>query len=219
MGGLRIRKRNIEFLKQVQNSFIVGNEKISSLKSLVYYENISKSSEDTILGTEFKLLREKILIEIKEWEILESKASNLILQYENGDYSLITISQFIIIGIRYGCFVSKFRNIVKSFEQLYEKVTKDNSLVESQNESININIPYQYKLLKITNFLFSSKTQKNIFEPIIGDWQEEYFEALFKKEILKSHWINVRYAYEFIKAMWMKSPFGDLIEFIRKIAS
>lgn len=72
--------------------------------------------------------------------------------------------------------------------------------------------------LRITHFLYCSKIQKEIFEPIIADWQEEYFEALFKKEIWKARWINVRYTYAFLAAMWMKSPLGDLIEFIMKFA-
>ena len=74
------------------------------------------------------------------------------------------------------------------------------------------------KFLLASNFLYSAKIQKEIFEPIASDWQEEYFEALFKKEIWKARWINVRYTYAFIVAMWQKSPIGDLFEFISKIA-
>lgn len=72
--------------------------------------------------------------------------------------------------------------------------------------------------LRITNFLYSPKIQKDIFMPICADWQEEYFEALFKKEVWKARWINVRYTYAFVLAMWQKSPLGDLIEFVRKFA-
>ena len=61
------------------------------------------------------------------------------------------------------------------------------------------------------------KIQKEVFDPIVADWQEEYFEALSKKEIWKSRRINMRYTYAFLAAMWQKSPVGDLIEFIRKI--
>jgi hypothetical protein len=73
--------------------------------------------------------------------------------------------------------------------------------------------------VEISKFLFSAKTQKDTFEPIVADWQEEYFEALHKKEIWKVRWINVRYTYAFIMAMWQKSPLGDLLEYVRKIAS
>jgi len=52
----------------------------------------------------------------------------------------------------------------------------------------------------------------------VADWDEEYFEALSNKEIWKARWINMRYTYAFIIAIWQKSPIGDLIEFIRKIA-
>ena len=74
------------------------------------------------------------------------------------------------------------------------------------------------KLLIISSFFYSPKNQKEVFEPIVTDLQEEYFEAVFKKEIWKARWINVRYTYAFLAAMWMKSPIGDLIEFVTKIA-
>ncbi len=74
------------------------------------------------------------------------------------------------------------------------------------------------KFLSLINFLYSTKTKKEVFEPIVADWQEEYFEALFKKEIWKARWINVRYTYAFLITMLQKSPIGDLIEFISKIA-
>lgn len=80
-------------------------------------------------------------------------------------------------------------------------------------------LPLGFRLLSITNFIFSSKTQKDTFEPIVADWQKEYFEALFKKEIWKARWITFRYTYAFIVTMWQKSPIGDLIELIKKIAS
>lgn len=80
-------------------------------------------------------------------------------------------------------------------------------------------IPLSSNTLKMSSFLCAKKTQKDTFEPIVADWQEEYFEALFKKEIWKARWINIRYTYAFLSAMWQKSPIGDLIEFVRKIAS
>ncbi len=73
-------------------------------------------------------------------------------------------------------------------------------------------------LLKISGFLYSAKTQKEVFELIAADWQEEHFEALSKKEIWKARWINARHTYAFLAAMWQKSPVSDLIEFISKLA-
>ena len=90
-------------------------------------------------------------------------------------------------------------------------------LLLTKSENI-IQIPTSVKLLIICRFIYSSKTQKEVFEPIAADWQEEYFEALSKKEFLKARWINVRYTYAFLVAMWQKSPIGDLIEFISKLA-
>ncbi len=71
---------------------------------------------------------------------------------------------------------------------------------------------------ELSGFLFSPKTQTEVFQPIEADWQEEYFEALFKNEVWKARWINVRYAYAFLAAMWMKSPIDDVIEFVMKVA-
>jgi hypothetical protein len=90
-------------------------------------------------------------------------------------------------------------------------------LLLTKSENI-IQIPTSVKLLVICRFIYSSKTQKEIFEPIASDWQEEYFEALNKKVIWKARWINLRYTYAFLGAMWQKSPIGDLIELISKIA-
>ena len=78
--------------------------------------------------------------------------------------------------------------------------------------------PLNMKLFTLVNFFYSSKTVNEIFNPIIADWQLEYFEALFKNEIWKARCINVRYTYAFVIAMWQKSPIGDLIEFVIKIA-
>jgi hypothetical protein len=81
-----------------------------------------------------------------------------------------------------------------------------------------VSLPFSRKLLKLTYSLYSSKTQKETFEALVGDWEEEKFEALSKKEIWKARWINARYTYAFLGAMWQKSPLGDLLEFISKIA-
>ncbi len=81
-----------------------------------------------------------------------------------------------------------------------------------------LKIAISNKLLLISSFFYSPKNQKEVFEPIVIDLQEEYFEALFKKEIWKARWINLRYTYAFLTAMWQKSPIGDFIEFISKIA-
>ena len=102
------------------------------------------------------------------------------------------------------------------------KLLKEDGIKISEVENFKdskINETFQaYNLLRIVNLFYSDKIRKEIFQPIAADWQEEYFEALFKKEIWKARWINVRYTYAFLVAMWQKSPIGDLIEFFSKIA-
>ncbi|MDQ3131244.1 MAG: hypothetical protein M3Q99_10850 [Acidobacteriota bacterium] len=129
--------------------------------------------------------------------------------------------EFIIGGTIYG--IHKIFWYSSNIYSLYKGFNSDGvkcSEVESLSNAIS-NIYLKQPLLnflRISNFLYSPKTQKEIFDPIAADWQTEYFEALFKKEIYKARWINVRYTYAFIIAIWQKSPIGDLIEFIRKIA-
>lgn len=110
---------------------------------------------------------------------------------------------------------------ISSLNDLF-KVLKKDGIKISEIENLKVlksNHSFQsYKLLKITNLFYSDKTQKEVFHPIVADWQEEYFKALYKKEIWKALWINVRYTYAFLAAMWLKSPIGDLIEFVIKIA-
>ena len=91
-------------------------------------------------------------------------------------------------------------------------------IIGNLNRSLLLGQPISVRFSQISDFLFSGKNQKEVFEPIVADWQEEYFEALSKKEMRKARWINVRYTYAFLAAMWMKSPIGDLIEFVIKIA-
>ena len=73
-------------------------------------------------------------------------------------------------------------------------------------------------LLNISGFLYSPKTQKEIFRPIVAEWQYEYFEDLKNKRFGRAKYTNIRWIYHFLLAMWMKSPIGDLIEFISKFA-
>jgi hypothetical protein len=119
----------------------------------------------------------------------------------------INLGRIIIISLGFSAFLPVLVIIllILAIFNNFKKITRESTLL-------------RYKLLKITAFIYSPKTQKEIFEPIVTDWQEEYFEALSKKEIWKARWINVRYTYAFIVAMWQKSPIGDLIEFIQKFA-
>lgn len=84
--------------------------------------------------------------------------------------------------------------------------------------SLLYNSPFSYKLLKITDFLYSPETQKEVFEALVGDWQQRYLEALSKNKINKARWINIQQTYKFILVMIQMSPIGDFIELVKKIA-
>ena len=68
------------------------------------------------------------------------------------------------------------------------------------------------QLLKIVDFLFRPSTVKLTFEPLISDWQFEYFEALNQRRTIKARWINIRYRFAFactfIRAMGLSRVFS-----------
>jgi hypothetical protein len=82
----------------------------------------------------------------------------------------------------------------------------------------NLYSPYGSFWLSLAKFLYSPQNYENVFKPIVADWREESLEALNKMEVRRIHVIRVRYTYAFLVAMWQKSPIGDLIEFVVKIA-
>jgi hypothetical protein len=82
-----------------------------------------------------------------------------------------------------------------------------------------ISKPHRYKLLKITGLLFSAKTQEEVFERNMADWDFEFYQALNgKSKNFELFMISARNTCAFIISMWQKSPIGDLIEFVFQIA-
>ena len=73
-------------------------------------------------------------------------------------------------------------------------------------------------LWEIPNMLYSPKTKEMVFEPLKADWQNELSDAKLKKQPWKAIKINIEYSYAFLIASVQKSPIGDLIEFVRKVA-
>ena len=56
-------------------------------------------------------------------------------------------------------------------------------LIGNKNlEKLIFNQGFTYNLLKLTNFLYSAKTQKAVFEQTVGNWQEEYLKHYSKKK-------------------------------------
>jgi hypothetical protein len=93
------------------------------------------------------------------------------------------------------------------------------SIKNRKSIELKLSQPSRYKLLKLSSFLFSARTCKEVFLTAMADWDEEIFEALKENKDANLFMINVRNTYGFIMAMWQKSPLGDLLEYVRKIAS
>jgi hypothetical protein len=74
-------------------------------------------------------------------------------------------------------------------------------------------------LWEIPNLFYSTKTKETVFDPIKSDWQNELYDAKLRNQTWKAFEINFRYSTAFILAMLQKTPVGDLIEYVRKIAS
>lgn len=85
-----------------------------------------------------------------------------------------------------------------------------------EQKSLYLNGSLSSKMLKISAFLYSKKTHEQVFKPFCGDWEEEWRDALFKKEFKRAYWINVRDFCTFLVMMIQRTPVKDLIEFIKK---
>jgi hypothetical protein len=68
-------------------------------------------------------------------------------------------------------------------------------------------------LLTLVDFFYAPKTVSEVFEQIVANWREEYYEALKKKRGLKARWINVRYTYRFMLAMGLSKVFSVIKSF------
>ena len=64
-----------------------------------------------------------------------------------------------------------------------------------------IHRPPGSKMLSLVEFFCSKKTYSKVFEPIIADLHEEYFEALDKRRHWKMRWIRIRYTWAFFSAI------------------
>lgn len=82
-------------------------------------------------------------------------------------------------------------------------------------KSSKIKTPPGTYWLCYVDFFFSKKYVEATFKPLVGDWQEEYFEAFHQKRFWKARWINLRYSYAFFKAMGLTK----IVEWVKKIAS
>ena len=93
---------------------------------------------------------------------------------------------------------------------------------EINNQAISVNEHYICRIgtkwLRIAEFLFSPKTCNEIFYQTVGDWQNEYLEALRKGRIIDASFISVKYNFKVIYSMIVCSKIGKSIEFVMKVA-
>lgn len=99
----------------------------------------------------------------------------------------------------YATFLSVFEGYIKQYST---KPKGDSSLhfVFEKNQK-SIFKPPGSTFLNFANFLYSKKTYKKIFEPIISDMREEYFEALQDNRKWKARYIKIIYSISFIQTM------------------
>jgi hypothetical protein len=116
-------------------------------------------------------------------------------------------------------FVNYFMIGPKSYKFIDLIIKMIDSFSNSKMLSSQVTIPLRYKCVKLTELFYSAKTQKEIFLPTMAEWDFEIYEALKENKDANLFMINVRNTYGFVMAMWQKSPLGDLIEYVRKIAS
>ena len=214
---------------------------LNKLKIYAYSIKILQIKFEFVVKVITKILPRILSVEIKEFSnhiptiILTFLASSIDF-FIVGNFRIQTVlSCYIACWIGYlfvytsvaflaSQFLTNYKPGVKIEEYSLSSVQKialsfvEDSLLRYENPNYIYSKSIIWRLFKVNSYLFSSKTNKEVFEPIVADWQEEYFEALSKKEIWKARWINGRYSYAFVLAMWQKSPISDLIEFVIKIA-
>ena len=113
-------------------------------------------------------------------------------------------------------------------ESLYEKIEllKSSNFSDNQTDKPETQIiivkeevicNVGSKCLRLAEFLFSSKTCKEVFYPNVGDWREDYIIALRKGRIFDALFISLKIYVDFTYTMILCSRFGKLLEFIMKI--
>ncbi len=73
--------------------------------------------------------------------------------------------------------------------------------LEQTNERITP-AKYDSRYLCLTDFLYSSKIQRELFEPAFSDWQHELAEVEKKNDLTEMYWINATYTSRFIWGIW-----------------
>lgn len=216
-----LRNKNLTKLVEIKNILAEEHNDILELQHIISncLNELPKNFRETDLGYEFIQFNTYLLVEIDKWLLTNISIIERFKKYEDKIFSINSLWKISLDILKLFLLNKKFSTSKKQLENFQQRIENHRKFPNSIiSLSLKVYSPPSSFLQKITSFVFSVKTQKEVFEPTIADWQEEYFEALFKKEIWKARWINVRYTYAFLGAMWQKSPIGDLIEFVSKIA-
>lgn len=123
--------------------------------------------------------------------------------------------------------------VTKEIESRFEKISDFN--VSKPKLMMDFRPPWKLRLtiLMIYWFFFASililiwetprlfysrKTQELIFDPIRSDWEREAAEARSMGDIVKILRIHLQYSFAFVAAMLQRTPIGDLVESVGKLA-
>lgn len=75
--------------------------------------------------------------------------------------------------------------------------------------------PPGYRELGLISFFVSPQKIENVYEPIIADWNVEYYEALSKsKPVIRVFFIRVRYMYALISALGLDAIVKKAVSFL-----
>lgn len=216
----QVRGENLSNLDKIKDILKEQRDEIELLKYFISSYVLPKDICETDLGKKFSVYNIKVLSEIENWLLIDDEVCQFIEDYKSKQFSIKRLPHIFFVFVRRQSSERRFQLFKKEGEKFFAEIRRFKDLNYYNNEKVSplVKSLLSSLWLKVVTFFFSSRTVKEIFNPITADWQEEYFEALSKKEIWKARWINVRYTYAFLGAMWQKSPLGDLIEFISKLA-
>ncbi|MCU0240655.1 MAG: hypothetical protein MUC29_14535 [Pyrinomonadaceae bacterium] len=168
---------------------------------------------------EIVCLKYQVLQDLEQSDVVLSRMLSLIENCENEQLTFRDILRLGYFQIQQKSSTRNLKNITYKLQNLQKEIEaySKETFLEKLDKDVKLLLPNRYKCLKLTKILFSPKTQKDTFEPIMADWDEEIYEALKENKDASLFMINVRNTYGFIMAMILKSPIGELFEFVQKL--
>lgn len=73
--------------------------------------------------------------------------------------------------------------------------------VGAEIRRVRLSRPVGFRIRSIAEFLFSKKTFKGVFEPILEDLRFEYHEALATERRWRARWLRAIYGWSFVQAV------------------